>query len=282
MKKISSSYIKDILSIAAITMITAMGIFFFMIPSGVAVSSVSGVAMVLGHFVPLSISTLTLLINIVLLVACYFLVDPDFCKRTVVTSILLPVYLAILEHLFPNQQSITGDPFLDVLGYIFIIGWSVSLLIQRNSSSGGTDIVAKIISKYLHMDFGQAISVSGMVISLSSALTSPPKLVFLAVLGTYLQGMALDYFIFGMHAKKRVCILSQKEKEIEAFLLQDLHCGATIYNAIGAYNGDTRPEIVTILDRSQYGKLMTFLGKTDPDAFVTVIAVKEVLCKPRV
>lgn len=280
MKKISP-LLKDFLSIALITMITAVGIFFFMIPSGVAVSSVSGVAMVLGHFIPLSISALTMMINIVLLVVCYFLVDPEFCKRTVVTSVLLPIYLAVLEHLFPNQQSITGDPFLDILGYIFIIGWSVSLLIQRNASSGGTDIVAKILSKYLHMDFGQAISLSGMVISLSSALTSPPKLVFLAVLGTYVQGMALDYFIFGMHAKKRVCILSQKEKEIETFLLQDMHCGATIYNAIGAYNGDTRPEIVTILDRSQYSRLMTFLGKVDPDAFVTVIAVKEVLCKPR-
>ena len=272
---------KEFLIISAITVLTALGTYFFLIPSGVSVASISGMAMVLTQIVPLPISVWTFLISAVLLVLCYFLVDPEFCKRTLMTSIELPVFLNILEHVCPDNQSITGEPFLDVLGYIFLIGWTVSMLFQRNASSGGTDIIAKIMSKYLHMDLGQAISVSGIVIAATSILTSTPKIVFLSILGTYLQGMVLDYFIFGMHAKKRVCILSKYEEEIKHFLLYELHSGATIYNAIGAYNGDTRPEIITIVDRAEYGRLMSFLAKTDPDAFVTVIAVKEAIYKPK-
>ena len=119
------------------------------------------------------------------------------------------------------------------------------------------------------------------MIASTSVLTATPKIVFLSILGTYLQGMVLDYFIFGMHAKKRVCILSRYEEEIKHFLLYELHSGATLYNAIGAYNGETRPEIITIVDRAEYGRLMSFLAKTDPDAFVTVIAVKEAIYKPK-
>lgn len=156
------------------------------------------------------------------------------------------------------------------------------MLFNRNASSGGLDIVAKLMNKFLHMDLGNAMSVSGMVVALSSALVYDKKIVVLSVLGTYLNGIVLDHFIFGFNLKKRVCIVSQKEEEIRSFILHELHSGATIYEAYGAYKLEPRREIITIVDKNEYAKLMTFIEKVDPAAFVTVYTVNKIIYRPKV
>ena len=264
------------------TTIVAAAVFFFLIPSHVSVGSISGLAIVIGNFISLPISAITMILNVALLIVGFLFVGREFGGKTVYTSILLPVVIGFLEKIFPNNTSITADPFLDMICYVFVVSIGLAMLFNRNASSGGLDIVAKLMNKFLHMDLGNAMSVSGMVAALSSALVYDKKIVVLSVLGTYLNGIVLDHFIFGFNLKKRVCIVSQKEEEIRNFILHELHSGATVYEAYGAYNLQPRREIITIVDKNEYAKLMTFIEKTDPTAFVTVYTVNKIIYRPKV
>lgn len=259
------------------TLIAAAAIYFFMVPSHVTVGSISGLVIVLTNFVPLSVSALTMILNVVLLIFGFVTIGREFGGKTIYTSILLPVFLGIFERLFPNQQSLTGDPFLDMIGYVFVVSLGMAILFNLNASSGGLDIIAKFLNKYLHIDLGQAISAAGICAALSSALVYDSKIVFLSLLGTYLNGLILDHFILGFHARKRVCIISRRPEAVLSFLLREMHCGATLYESEGAYDRKKRTEIITILDRASYAKLINRLYRIDPEAFVTVYTVNEVL-----
>ena len=278
----SKQNIKDFLIITGGTGIVAVAVYFFMLPSHVSVGSATAFAMVLSNFIPLPISVITFVMNVILLILGFLLIGPEFGVKTVYSTLLLPVMIGILEILLPNFQSLTQDPLLDVICYILVVGIGLAILFSRNAASGGLDIVAKIMNKFLRMDLGQAMSVSGIVVALSSALVYDKKIVVLSVLGTYFGGMVLDNFIFGINIKRRVCIISQKKHDdILHFILHVLHSGATIYNSIGAFNHTSREEIVTILDKQEYRQLMDYIRKTDPSAFVTVIAVNEIHYLPK-
>lgn len=266
----------------AATLIIAAAVFFFLIPSHAAVSSVSGLAIVLSNFVPLSVSAITMVLNVVLLIAGFLLCGHEFGFKTVYTSILLPVFIGLFEIAFPENTSISGDALLDVACYIFTVSIGLSILFNMNASSGGLDIVAKILNRYLHMDLGRAMSMSGMLVALSSAFVYDKKTVVLSVLGTYLNGMVLDHFIFGQNMKRRVCIISKdKEEEIRHWIVHTLKSGATIYQAKGAYEGTVRDEIITIVDKNEYQKLMQYISREDPTAFITVYNVSDMRYIPK-
>lgn len=271
----------DFLMITFATVIVAAAVFFFLVPSRVSVGSISGLAIVLTNFIPLSVSALTMLMNILLLLVGFFLIGRDFGIKTVYTSLLLPVVMGIFELMFPNNQSLTGDQAIDAIGYCVCVSIGLSILFNRNASSGGLDIIAKLMNRYLRMDLGKAMGVAGMAVALSSALVYDKKTVVLSVLGTYLSGIVLDHFIFGSNIKKRVCIISKKQDEILGFILHDLHSGATKYQAYGAYDNTPHTEIITIVDKNEYLKLMNFITATAPDAFVTVYTVHEMMYKPK-
>lgn len=273
--------VKEFFVITLGTAITAAAVFFFLVPSHLTIGSISALAIVASNFVPLPISTLTLIFNVVLLVVGFLLIGREFGAKTVYTSILLPVFMGVLEIAFPNFQSITQDAFLDMLCYLFSVSVGLAMLFTHNASSGGLDIIAKILNKYLRMELGKAMSLAGMCVALSSALLYDAKTVALSVLGTYLSGIVLDHFIFGMNVKRKVCILSAKREEIQTFILKELHSGATLYDAIGAYDGKVQREIITIVDKQEYSKLMAFVEKADPTAFITVYTVNEVSYQPK-
>lgn len=273
--------IKEFLVLTFSTAIVAAAVYFFMLPSHLAIGSISAVGMVLNNFIPLPVSVIMLILNAGLLLAGYFLVGPEFGIKTIYTTLLMPVLMGVFEVLFPNFRSITQDPLLDGLCYILMAGIGIAILFEHNASSGGLDIVAKLMNKFLRMDVGKAMSLSGILVALSSALVYDKEIVVLSVLGTYFGGMMVDHFIFGLNPKRRVCIISPKQDEILHFILYDLHSGATIYNAIGAYNKELRKEIITIVDKQEYLKLMDYLRKTDPKAFVTVITVQEINYQPK-
>ncbi|MGN0392018.1 MAG: YitT family protein [Bariatricus sp.] len=273
---------KEMAILTGAVAIIAAAVFFFLIPSHTAVSSISGLAIVLSNFIPLSISAITMILNVGLLIIGFILCGPEFGYKTVYTSIMLPVFMGILEALLPNNRSLTGDQALDVLAYILLVSVGLSILFNRNASSGGLDIVAKIMNKFLHMELGKAMSLAGMCVALSAAFVYDSKTVVLSVIGTYFNGIVVDYFIFGQNEKKRVCIVSRKEELVRDFILNDLHSGATIYEAIGAYTLEKRREIIAIVDKHEYQKLMRFMNEKDPDAFMTVYSVHDMRYKPKV
>ena len=273
--------IKEFFIITIADIIVGVAVFFFLVPSKLSIGSISGLAIVLSNLVPLQVSQLTMIMNVALLIVSFLLVGKDFGIKTVYTSILLPIVIGVFEVVFPNNQSLTGDQALDGIGYCLVVSIGLSMLFTRNASSGGLDIIAKLMNKFLRMDLGKAMGLSGMAVALSSALVYDTKTVVLSVFGTYFSGIVLDHFIFGSTLKKRVCIISKKHDEILQFILHELHSGATQYHAYGAYTDTMRMEINTIVDKTEYMKLINFVTKTDLDAFVTIYAVNEMMYKPK-
>ena len=273
--------VKEYAVITAGTAIIAAAVYFFMLPSHVSVGSATALAMVLSNFIPLPISVITMVMNVGLLLVGFLLIGPEFGIKTVYCAVLLPALIGVLEFLLPGFQSITQDPLLAVICYILIVGVGLAILFSHNASSGGLDIVAKLMNKFLRMDLGQAMSVSGMAVALSSALCYDAKTVVLSVLGTYFGGLLVDHFIFGYNIKRRVCVISSKLDTIVDFVLHDLHSGATLNEIIGAYDNTPRREMIAIVDKNEYIKLMDFIRATDPKAFVTVYSVSEISYVPK-
>jgi Uncharacterized protein conserved in bacteria (DUF2179) len=273
--------IKETVILTVAVAIIAAAVYFFLVPSHTSVSSISGLGIVLSNFVPLQLSAITMILNVVLLIIGFITCGREFGVKTVYTSVMLPLFLGLFEIIFPNFGSMTDSQELDVLCYILVVSVGLSILFNRNASSGGLDIVAKIMNKYLHMELGKAMSLSGMCVALSAALVYDKKTVVLSILGTYFNGIVLDHFIFDNNIKRRVCIITKKEEELRQFIIHDLHSGATIYEAIGAYNMEKRREIITIVDKGEYQKLMKFINQEDPKAFITVYNVSNMRYQPK-
>ena len=284
MMKLTTDYKKIIKETSVLTVavaIIAAAGYFFLVPSHASVSSISGLGIVLSNFIPLPLSAITMILNVVLLIIGFFTCGREFGVKTVYTSVLLPLFLGVFEGIFPDFGSMTNSQELDVLCYVLVVSVGLSILFNRNASSGGLDIVAKIMNKYLHMDLGKAMSLSGMCVALSAALVYDKKTVVLSLLGTYFNGLVLDHFIFDHNIKRRVCIITKKEEELRQFIIHDLHSGATIYESIGAYNMEKRNEIITIVDKGEYQKLMNYMNREDPKAFITVYTVSDMRYQPK-
>lgn len=272
----------ELFTLTAAVAIIAAAVYFFLVPSHASVSSISGLGIILTNFIPLPLSVITMVLNVVLLIIGFITCGREFGMKTVYTSILLPVFIGIFERIFPNIGSLTKTQELDVLCYVLVVSVGLSILFNMNASSGGLDIVAKIMNKYLHIELGKAMSLAGMCVALSAALVYDKKTVVLSVLGTYFNGMVVDHFIFGQNLKRRVCIITKYEEELRNFILHELHSGATIYDAIGAYNLDKRHEIITIVDKNEYQKLMNYINNLDPKAFITVYTVADMRYQQKV
>lgn len=277
----TAAAVRELAILTGAVAIIAAAVYFFLVPSHASVSSISGLGIVLANFVPLPLSAITMILNVVLLVIGFLTCGREFGAKTVYTSILLPAFIGLFERLFPNFGSLTDSQELDVLCYILVVSVGLSILFNRNASSGGLDIVAKIMNKYLHMDLGKAMSLSGICVALSAALVYDKKTVVLSVLGTYFNGLVLDHFIFDNNIKRRVCIITGKEEELRRFIIEDLHSGATVYESYGAYNMQKRREIITIVDKAEYQKLMSYMNREDPQAFITVYTVSDMRYRPK-
>ena len=277
----TAAAVRELAILTGAVAIIAAAVYFFLVPSHASVSSISGLGIVLANFVPLPLSAITMILNVVLLVIGFLTCGREFGAKTVYASILLPALIGLFERLFPNLGSLTDSQELDVLCYILVVSVGLSILFNRNASSGGLDIVAKIMNKYLHMDLGKAMSLSGMCVALSAALVYDKKTVVLSVLGTYFNGLVLDHFIFDQNIKRRVCIITGKEEELRRFIIEDLHSGATVYESYGAYNMQKRREIITIVDKAEYQKLMSYMNREDPQAFITVYTVSDMRYQPK-
>ena len=273
--------LKEYAVITVGTAIIASAVYFFMLPAHLTIGSASALAMVIGNFLPLPVSAITLFLNLFLLVIGFIMIGREFGAKTVYSSVVLPAVMRVYEVLFPNVGSVTSEPMLDMVCYILVVGTGLALLFSVNASSSGLDIVAKIMNKYLHIELGRAMGLSGMLVALSSALCFDKATVALSVIGTYFGGMIVDQFIFGLNLKRRVCIVSEKHDEIIRYILHEIHSGATIYEGIGAYTGEKRMEIIAIVDKQEYRMLMEFMHKTDPKAFMTVYSVNDIRYQPK-
>ena len=279
--KITRRALSDFAVITFGAAMVAAAVYFFMLPGHITVGSGTGLAMVLSNFIPLPVSVLNLAINVFLIIMGFILIGREFGAKTVYCSVLVPVLLGVFELVLPDFKSLTNDPILDALCYMLVVGVALAILFSRNASSGGLDIVAKIMNKYMKMELGRAMSVSGIVVALSSAICYDTKTVVISVLATYFGGIIVDYFIFGLNIKRRVCIISKHLDEIADFILNELHSGASLNEIIGAYDKTAKREIITIVDKHEFRRLMDYVRRLDPAAFITVYSVSEIHYRPK-
>lgn len=279
--KISKTGIIDFILITIGTIICGVATYFFMVPSNLAIASVSGIAILIGKFVPLSKAILILILNLVLLIISWFFVGREFTIKSIYPSIGLPVVMMILGHYTPNYHGVMNDQFLDMICYLFLCDLGIALMVVRNASSGGLDVLYKMANKYLNIDFGVATSVVGLFISAPAIFIYDPKTGVLSILGTYVTGIIIDHYVFGMTTKLKVCILSKKNDEICEYIINELHSGVTRYEASGGFTGDKFDEINVIVNRNEYAKLMKHLREVDPNAFATVTNIHDVMYRPK-
>ena len=238
-------------------LIVAIAVYFFLMPSNVVIGSLAGLIMVIAEFVPLKISVLTFIANAILLTLGFLLVGKEI--------------------VFPNYTSLTNDQFLDAICYIMVVSLGLAILFNVNASSGGLDIVAKLMNKFLHVDMGKAMSIAGMVTAATSIIAYDSKTLVLSILGTYANGIVIDNFIDGFNKKKHVCILSKEYKKIQEFIVHELKEGVTLYEAIGGYHNDKKIELITILSKNDYAELLQFVHSVDEHAFMTVSTTNEII-----
>lgn len=269
--------LKEFLIITIGMLFVSSAVYFFMIPSGIIVGSISGLSIVLSELLSLSVSSITFLLNALLLGIGFLFLGKEFGTKTVYTSLLLPIYLWIFENFLPLQNSLTGNNVYDLVTYILLIGFGQALLFNVNASSGGLDIVAKIIHKYTRADIGKAVMFAGFFTAASSILVYDIGTLIVSLLGTYANGLAIDYFIDGFHRKKRICIISEEHEKIQSYIMNDLKRGVTLYQAIGGYNLNQHMELVSILSINEYKQLIAWLNETQIQAFITVYTVNEVI-----
>lgn len=269
--------IKEYAIVTVGTFLVAVAVFFFMIPSKISVGSISGLSVMLSRVTPIPVSLIMSGFNAVLLVIGFIFLGREFGAKTVYASVILPIYQYIFEVIFPNNQSLTNDVLIDTICYLLVVAIGQAILFHINASSGGMDIIAKLLNKYAHLDLGKAITLGGMCIAVSGIFVYDTKAVILGILATYANGIILDNFINGFNRRKRVCILSKEYEQIQEFIVNQLHRGVTLYQAVGGFNKEEKIEVVTILARSEYAALMNYLQNVDENAFVTVSTVNEVI-----
>lgn len=262
--------------ITAGSVLIAAAVGFFMVPGDLVLGSVAGLAMVLSQVLPLRVATLNMILNILFLLLGFIFMGRSFGAKTVYASVLYPALVWGIDMVLPDLASMTGDTWLDLLCFIFLVSAGQAILFHVNASSGGLDVPAKILDKYFHIDIGKAVTVCGLVTVVSSVLVYDLRTMIVGILGTYLNGVVVDEFVSGFSRKKRVCILSDRHEEIKEYILHKLSRGVTVYQAVGGFEGKERPELVTILTKTEYAQLMAYVRRTDPDAFLTVTAVSEV------
>ncbi|MBQ5916573.1 MAG: YitT family protein [Lachnospiraceae bacterium] len=269
--------LKYFLTIFGGTFIIAFGVYFFMNPFHIMCGSVTGLAIVLINFIPVPLSVMTFILNVICIILAFVFIDRKFGVKIIFISLLLPAIIFVFETFFPNPQSLTGNLALDAIAMITVICFGQAILFNANAASGGLDIIAKMMNKYLHMELGKAIVIAGAVTVASSYFAYDIQTVVIGFMTTYFSGILLDYFIDGFTGKIRVCIISKHNDEIKRYVIEELQRGITVYTAVGGYSGEPRNELCAVLTKKEYGQLMDYVEGVDPNPFVTISNIKRVV-----
>ena len=279
---------KEFIIMSVAMLIAAAAVYYFLMPSNLIIGSITGLSMVIsGLFglagITVKVSLVVTIINAILLVLAWLLIGAEFGAKTVYTAMILGPFIEFWEKVFPVSRimepgatSLMGDPWFDLLCFVLILSASQTILFNINASTGGLDILAKIVNKYLHFDIGTSVTVAGALICCTAFFINPFRLVIIGIIGTWINGLALDYFTASLNRRKRVCIISSRYEEIRKYIIEELQRGCSLYNVTGGYNGHQNIEIQALLTQQEFATLMNHLKKNDIHGFITAGNVSEI------
>lgn len=284
----TSRFWKEILMMLVGILAGAAAVYYFLIPSKLILGSISGLAIVVNTLldplgVHISVSMWVLIMNAVLLILAWSFLGAEVGLKTILASLLLGPFMDLWALILPYEKliepgltSVMGDPIFDLLGFVIMLGASQAFLFRINTSTGGLDIVAMIMKKYLHMDIGTSVSVAGIAVCLSAFFIHPFRLVAIGVIGTWFNGVIVDYFTASLNKRKRVCIISPDHERLRKYIVEDLVRGCSLYRMQGGYSGEDTVEIQAILTTSEFANLMEYIRKNEIKAFITAGNCSEV------
>lgn len=273
-------------------LLTAAAVYYFLVPSKLIVGTISGFSIVLcGIFenmgIHLSLSVVIMVINAILLVLAYFLIDKEFGAKTVYSAMILGPLTDFWDAVLPWQtfatpnpitgaESVMGDPWFDLCCFVLMLSAAQAIMFSINASTGGLDILAKIVNKYLHFDIGKSVSIAGAIICLSAFAINPFRMVVIGLIGTWINGLVVDYFTASLNNRKRVCVVTKDYDRVRRYIIDDLKRGCTLYEVIGGYTNEKSIELEALLTKDEFSSLMEFLNKNEINAFTTAGNVSEV------
>ena len=279
---------KELVIMTLAMLIAAAAVYYFLMPSNLIIGSITGLSMVISGLFGLvgmtvKVSVVVTIINAILLVLAWFLIGHEFGAKTVYTALILGPFIEFWEKVLPvskimepGSTSLMGDPWFDLLSFVLILSASQTILFNINASTGGLDILAKIVNKYLHFDIGTSVTVAGALICCTAFFINPFRLVVIGLIGTWINGLALDYFTASLNRRKRVCIISSRHEEIRKYIIEVLQRGCSLYQVTGGYNGHQNVEIQALLTQDEFANLMNYLKENDIHGFITAGNVSEI------
>ena len=270
-------------------MVTAAAVYYFLVPSKLIIGTISGLSIVLNQLMGnvLSLGTLIMIINIILLILAFILIDREFGFKTVYTALILGPLTDLWNMMFPWQNiandnlvtgtpSVMGDPWLDLCCFVLLLSAAQALMFSINASTGGLDILAKIVNKYLHFDIGASVSVAGAVICCTAFFINDFRMVVIGLIGTWINGLVVDYFTATLNNHKRLCIVSKDYERIRKYIIEELHRGCTLYEVTGGYSGEKSIELEVLLNKDEFSKILGWMKEEKIEAFSTAGNVSEV------
>ena len=279
---------KELLIMTLGMTIAAAAVYYFMMPGKLVLGSISGLSIVIANVLGLAgvtvkVSWVVTTINAILLLLAWLLIGSEFGAKTVYTAMILGPLLDFWAWVCPYEKliepgltSVMGDPLLDLIVFVLVVSISQTILFSINASTGGLDILAKIVNKYLHFDIGVSVTVAGAIICCTAFAINPFRMVVIGLVGTWMNGLALDYFMASVNRRKRICIVSDQNEQIRSYIVDTLSRGCTIYDVRGGYKGDPHTEIQSLLTTDEFSSVMNYIKNHDIKAFITAGNVSEV------
>lgn len=279
---------KELIIMTLGMLVGAIAVNYFLVPSKIIVGSITGLSIVLaavfeGIGISIKVSTMIVIINAILLILAYILIGSEFGLKTVYTALILGPLIDLCEKVYPvanllepGQTSIMNDPWFDLLCFVLLLSVSQSILFNINASTGGLDILGKIVNKYMHLDIGTSVSVAGIIICCTAFAINPFRMVVIGIIGTFINGLCIDYFTASLNKRKRVCIISSEHERIRSYIIDNLQRGCSLYEVTGGYSGEKYMEVQTLLTINEFAELMAFLKDNGIKAFTTAGNVSEV------
>ena len=274
---------KELIIMTVGMMIAASAVYYFMMPSNLIVGSISGLSLVISRLTGWEMSLIVMAINAFLLVLAWLLIGKEFGAKTVYTAMILGPMISLWEKIYPYEKlipegaaSVMGDPWLDLICFVLVLSLSQTVMFSINASTGGLDILAKIVNKYLHFDIGASVTVAGGIICCTAFSINPFHMVVLGLIGTWINGIAIDYFTASFNRKKRVCIISKDHEMVRKYIIDELHRGCSLYEVTGGYTGTKSWEIQALLTKDEFSALMAFFKENNVQGFITAGNVSEV------
>ena len=274
---------KELIIMTVGMMVAAAAVYYFMMPSNLIVGSISGLSLVITRLTGWEMSIIVMAINAFLLVLAWLLIGKEFGAKTVYTAMILGPMIDLWDVICPatnlipeGATSVMGEPFLDMICFVLVLSLSQTIMFSINASTGGLDILAKIVNKYLHFDIGASVAVAGGIICCTAFAINPFNLVVLGLIGTWINGLTIDYFTASFNRKKRVCIISKDYELVRKYIIEKLHRGCSLYPVVGGFSGEQGYEIQVLLTKDEFSDLMAYIRDNKIQSFVTAGNVSEI------